>query len=82
MKAWGADNKLRGVNPIIATIFLIVAGVIVGVMYVGWSQNWFAASSRYVDLQVSAELARRSQRALLTIQIKNVGLWTLSLDLR
>ena len=64
---------MRAINPIIAALFLIAAAVIVGVAYIGWSQTWFASTSRTVDLQVTGEIVRTSSSAQLNLQIKNVG---------
>ncbi|RLE79280.1 MAG: hypothetical protein DRJ52_08730 [Thermoprotei archaeon] len=66
-------NRIKAINPIIAALFLIAAAVIVGVAYIAWSQKLFGAANRYADLQVTAELQKSSQKAQLTLYIKNVG---------
>ena len=65
--------KRRAINPIIATLFLIIGAAIIGVAFIGWQQNWFSATARSADVQVVGEILLASGSQQLNLQIKNVG---------
>jgi len=66
-------KKMKAINPVIATLFLVIAAVIVGVAVIGWTQGWFTSTARTVDLQITGEIVRTSTASQLNLQIKNVG---------
>ena len=75
-------KKIRrlAINPIIATVFLIMASVIVGAMFLGWQMGWFKSTARTVDIAVTAEIVYGSESQLAIITIKNIGTVKLTID--
>ncbi len=66
-------RKILGLNPIIATVFLIIAAVVVGAMFLGWQMGWFKSTARTADISVTAEIIKSSSGDQMVITVKNVG---------
>jgi len=66
-------RKVLGLNPIIATVFLIISAVVIGAMFLGCQMGWFKTSSRIADVAVTAEIVKSSSSQQMIINVKNIG---------
>ncbi len=69
-----------GLNPIIATVFLIIAAVVVGAMFLGWQMGWFKSTARTADVAVTADIVSASGSQKVIVTIKNIGTVKVTID--
>ena len=62
-----------GLNPIIATVFLIISTVLVGALFVGWQMGWIRIQSQEGMISIQTVESTSSSTQVLTINIKNVS---------
>ena len=65
--------RTRGINPIIATIFLVGLAVVVSVLLYTWLPSWISGQQRMASIQVTAKIVLASDTEQINIGIKNVG---------
>ena len=63
----------RGINPVMATVFLIIGAIVVAVIFTAFTYGWIGTLNRDTTLSVSAEVYKGSRNELMEIKLKNCG---------